>query len=85
MFGIRKLSHGRIIFVAMTSLVFVSSPARAEYPEFVKKACKSDFKKYCPSYDIDSKALRACIRAVADDLKPRCVEALERNGERRRK
>jgi hypothetical protein len=85
MFVIKKLSGGRFVFAAIAATVILASPARADYPEYVKKACKSDFKKYCPRYDINSKSLRACMKAVADDLTPRCVEALERNGERRGK
>jgi len=60
-----------------------TSVAYADYPEYVKRACKADFKKYCPSYDIDSKQLRACMRAVAEDLRPACADALKRSGERR--
>lgn len=54
------------------------------YPEFVKKACKSDFKAYCRSYDIDSSAMRACMRRSVDMLSQRCIDALEKSGERRR-
>lgn len=81
-----KFAAGHLLpVVFFAASVLVAAPARADYPENVKVACKRDFKKYCPSYDINSKSLRACMRAVAEELTPRCVEALERNGERRRR
>lgn len=65
--------------------VIVSGPAaHADYPAYVKSACKKDFKTFCPGYDIESNALRQCIRSVAKRLSPGCVDALERSGEKRR-
>lgn len=69
--------------VVLAAFLAGAGVARADYPEYVKRACKSDFKKYCPSYDINSKQLRACMRAVAEDLRPNCADALKRSGERR--
>lgn len=53
------------------------------YPEYVKTACKTDFKRLCRSYDEESAALRQCMRRSADNLSRRCQDALERSGERR--
>ena len=79
----------RIIVIASVLAAFVfagtASSAHAEYPDYVKSACKQDFKKYCPSYAVGSSQLRQCMRGVANDLSSRCVDALERNGEKRRK
>jgi hypothetical protein len=71
--------------LAAAFLLATSMSAHAGYPESVKSACKGDFKSFCPRYDIDSAALRQCMRSVANELSPRCVEALERSGEKRRK
>ncbi len=71
-----------LVFSIVAGGAALSGPALA-FPDYVKKACKADFKKFCPSYDVNSKQLRACMRAVATNLNPRCVEALDRAGERR--
>ena len=73
------------IVVAATFATWTSSPARADYPDYVRSACKADFKKYCPSYKVGSSELRSCMRAVANELSSRCIDALERNGEKRKK
>lgn len=53
------------------------------YPEYVKSACKQDFRKFCRPYGEESAALRQCMRRAAEDLSRRCQDALERSGERR--
>ena len=69
--------------VVAVSHIATTTTASAGYPGYVKADCKSDFKTFCPKYDIDSKQLRLCMRSVANQLSPRCVTALERSGERR--
>lgn len=79
-------SRYSMMLAAVVSLLALSPrTASADYSESVKKACKSDFKKYCPSYDTNSKALRRCMESVAAQLSTRCVNALERTGEHRRR
>ena len=75
----------RITFAAaIMALCIPATDGHArDYPDYVKSACKRDFKSFCPRYDINSTAIRQCMRSVADQLSPRCVEALERSGERR--
>ena len=65
------------------SLISVTHAQAREYPAYVKSDCKKDFRTFCPSYDVNSTAIRQCMRSVSDQLSPRCVSALERNGERR--
>jgi hypothetical protein len=76
-----------VIVSALISGLISSTPANARrnYPDYVLAACKKDFKSFCPRYDIESTQIRQCMRSVADQLSPRCVEALERSGERRTK
>ena len=64
-------------------LASASAPAQARYPQYVKNACKSDFKKFCRSYGEESAALRQCMRRSAKRLSRKCQDALERSGERR--
>ncbi len=82
--SMNTLARGLCAAAAIGTLaVSLSVPANAAYPQYVKSACKSDFRKFCPKYDIDSSNLRQCMRSVARQLSPRCTESLERSGERR--
>lgn len=68
---------------ALMSAIFATAPAHARYPQYVKNACKADFKRFCRSYDEESAALRQCMRRSAERLSRKCQDALERSGERR--
>ena len=87
MFDSRKIAHFSVFANAIIAAWIAPAPAsaRSNYPEYVKAACKRDFKSFCPRYDIESTQIRQCMRSVADQLSPRCVEALEKSGERRKK
>lgn len=74
-----------LVAVALGLTIGATAAEARAYPAEVKKACKRDFKTFCPSYDIDGTAVRQCMRSVADQLSPRCIEALEKSGERRKK
>ncbi len=71
-----------LVALAASPIAVLDAQAR-EYPEYVKSDCKKDFKSFCPSYNLNSTAIRQCMRSVSDQLSPRCVTALERSGERR--
>jgi hypothetical protein len=79
-----RLSAG-VVIVAASLSSWNAGAAYASVPAEVKSACKKDFKAFCPHYDLESTALRQCMRSVAGQLSPRCIDALERNGESRRK
>ncbi len=86
MFNPRKIAQCSVMCATLISVLLTSTPASARsYPEYVKVACKKDFKTFCPRYDIESTQLRQCMRSVADQISPKCIEALERSGERRKK
>ena len=79
-----KLRHAAAALLALISASALNAPAHAKsYPEYVRTACKADFKKFCRPYDEESAALRQCMRRAADDLSRKCQDALERSGERR--
>ena len=82
-----QMKHGtaRTMALALAGCMIMigGTAARADYPQYVKSACKKDFKTFCPSYSIGSTALRQCIRSVVGQLSPRCIEALKRSGEKR--
>ncbi len=79
----RHISRAGLVTAALMSVAIAAAPADARYPQFVKNACKSDFKKFCRSYDEESAALRQCMRRSAERLSRKCQDALERSGERR--
>jgi len=55
------------------------------YSSRVKSACKSDFYRFCPSYKLDSPALRSCMRSAGGNISSRCLDALADAGEIPRK
>ena len=86
MFELRKITQRSVLLAALITVSVPSTPASARsYPGYVKTACKKDFKTFCPRYGIETTQIRQCMRSVADQLSPRCIEALERSGERRPK
>ena len=74
----------RILFAVAIGACAMSAPALA-VPEYVKTACKPDYKKFCPTYKVDTSELRACMVAISNQLSDRCIDALERSGEKRKK
>lgn len=81
----KYVSRARLAAAALALIATpVSSPARADYPGYVKSACKKDFKQFCPSYQLGSNSLRQCMSSAYSQLSPRCIDALKRSGERRR-
>ena len=77
----------RVTLIAATScaMLFGLSGQAFAVPGYVKQACKADYKKFCPDYELDSPALRACMIGIAHQLSPRCTDALERSGESKRR
>ena len=81
-----NIAQARVMCATLFLALLPSAPVSARsYPDYVKTACKKDFKSFCPRYDIESTQIRQCMRSVADQLSPRCIEALEKSGERRTK
>ena len=86
MFEPSKIARRSVMCAALISVLLPSTPANARtYPDYVKAACKKDFKSFCPRYNIESTQIRQCMRSAVDRLSPRCIEALEKSGERRKK
>jgi hypothetical protein len=76
----------RLTLIAATSgaMLFGLAGQAFAVPQYVKQACKADYKKFCPGYEIGTPALRACMIGIAHQLSPRCIDALERSGEKRK-
>lgn len=47
----------------------------------VERACRSDFKRLCPSYNPNSTSGRACMESKSGEISSRCMDALIETGE----
>lgn len=66
--------------VAGGAVLAVSTVAQA-YSGRVVSACKTDFKRFCPSYKVGSSELKACMRSAGGNISTRCIDALADSGE----
>lgn len=51
------------------------------YSAKVTSACRSDFKRFCPSYKAGTSEMRACMKSAGGNLSTRCIDALADAGE----
>lgn len=79
----RTLTAGAALLGALCA---VSGGAFA-YSERVKNACKNDYLRFCPNYEVGTPSLRSCMSQAGKTgaLTPRCVRALIDAGEVPRK
>lgn len=73
----RCLLTAAVIFLALPVQAF---PAAA-VDSSVKRACFSDYFKYCKSHKVGSLSLRSCMRDAGPKLSPSCLNALVAAGE----
>ena len=72
---------GVSMFVAAASMLAVTGVAEAaSYSQTVQKACRSDYRKFCSDYGLDSPALRSCMNRAGRGLSKSCVNALMKAG-----
>ena len=82
-----QLQHRRnvrwsAIAVAMLAVVFSLPATEASAVNArVKIACAKDYLTHCRKHAPGSAEVRKCMRAVGDNLSPRCVNALMAAGE----
>lgn len=74
--------HARMLglAIAAASAAGALSPAAAETPRAVRKACASDAHRLCPREKPDSPAMNYCMEAKAKQFSRSCVRALEDAG-----
>jgi adenylate kinase len=82
--GTVRASLGAV--TGLCALLSLSGGAGA-VSERVKNACRDDYYKFCPGYDLDTPQLRSCITIAGRkrQLNPRCLDALIDAGEVPRK
>lgn len=72
--------------VAVAAMLIASGPAGA-VSQRVKNACKNDYFRHCPAYNVGSPQLRTCMTKAGKrrQLSRRCLRALIDHGEVPRK
>lgn len=74
----------RAAFVAAVSVACFAGAAEAaetSYSKLVQKSCKTDYKKFCGDYGLETAALRNCMDRNGPNLSQGCVNALVKSGE----
>ncbi len=74
----------KINFILLLTVGFGAHMAAGKavaYSARVNSACKTDFRKFCPSHKSDSPQLRACMRSAGGNISSRCLDALADSGE----
>jgi hypothetical protein len=61
-------------------LAFFGVAEAAQYSQAVQKYCRSDYRKFCSDYGLDSPALRSCMDRAGRKLSKSCVNALVKSG-----
>lgn len=51
------------------------------YSARVRRACKSDYNRFCPGYSLYGTELRRCMQAAGSSISQRCIRALVDAGE----
>jgi len=66
----------------LASVTVLASQAVAQsYSETVKKACRSDYTRFCKQHKLEDPKLRRCMDAAGQQLSQGCVQALVTEGE----
>ncbi len=69
-----------MLVAAAAMLALVGAAEAASYSQTVQKACRSDYRKFCSDYGLDSPALRSCMNRAGRKLTKSCVNALVKDG-----
>ena len=78
-------SCARVLIVLVSVFGFVGAAEAGAYSEAVQKSCRSDYRKFCSDYGLDSPALRGCMDRAGRKLSKSCVNALVKSGQVSRK
>jgi hypothetical protein len=71
-----------LTLAAVASVALIGQPASAQaYGAATQRACKGDYKRLCPRYEINSSELRYCMESQARSISRQCIRAAVDNGE----
>jgi hypothetical protein len=73
-----KLS--KIVLSTVMVLFMSSAYTEAKISKKIKRACKGDYKKFCPRYKIGTKKMRLCMRSNRNVISWRCYSTLKDAG-----
>lgn len=54
---------------------------KGPFSQRVRNACKNDYNRFCPSYNLYSHELRRCMQAAGKAISQGCIRALVDAGE----
>ena len=78
---LRVSALGFAALAAVSAFSVTSATDAAAFSKAVTAKCKSDYKRLCPAYKVDSDGLRACMRSNHRAISNKCMEALIDAGE----
>jgi hypothetical protein len=71
-----------LTIAAVASIAIIGRPAPAEaYAASTQRACKGDYKRLCPRYEVGSSELRYCMESQARSISRQCIRAAVDNGD----
>jgi hypothetical protein len=69
-----------LFLAAIAVLSFAATAHAGAYSKAVQQYCRTDYKKYCGDYGLETSALRSCMDRNGNKLSKSCVQALVRDG-----
>jgi hypothetical protein len=82
----RPQRQSRVAVFALSVLTFSGfaigmADSASAYSDRVRRACKGDYHRLCPSYKLDSPQLRTCMESNGFLISGPCIDALVDSGE----
>lgn len=68
------------LMIAGFAVAAFAGVAHAGYSKAVQQYCRSDYKKLCGDYGLESSGLRSCMNRNGKNLSKSCVRALVKGG-----
>ena len=68
------------IVAAIAVVSFAEMAHAGAYSKAVQQFCRTDYKKFCGEYGLETSALRSCMDRNGKKLSKGCVQALVRDG-----
>lgn len=79
-----KSKNATRVTIALTGLLLMVPAAAGakDVTERVIEACKTDYKKFCPAYSVNTPELNDCMKQAGKrkSLSPKCLDALIDDG-----
>jgi hypothetical protein len=73
--------HARLLIASVSIIGFACTAQAAPISKAVQQACKSDYRKFCSDYGLETAALRTCMDKAGELLSGECIQALIDAGE----